>query len=133
MGDLREIGTGKRLRTKEQQKISGWSQGRQIRLLRYKLAAEGIALERQGEAYSSKTCPQCGARNTPSGRNYGCSRCGFIGHRDAVGAVNLESKALYGSFGHMQPRSVKYRRAFRRSSPDTAHVAWGLPQEAAGF
>jgi putative transposase len=133
VGDLRDIGDGKRLKTKEQQKISTWSHGRQIAFLTYKLAAEGIAVERQSEAYSSKTCPQCGAHNKPNGRNYRCSKCGFIGHRDAVGAVNLESKALYGDFGHMQPRSVMYRRAFRRSSPDMAHVAWGLPQEAAGF
>jgi putative transposase len=123
VGDLRDIGDGKRLRTKEQQKISGWSHGRQIAFLTYKLAAEGIALQRQNEAYSSKTCPQCGRHNKPNGRNYRCSTCGFIGHRDAVGAVNLESKALYGRFGYMQPRSVKYRRAFRRSSSDTRHVA----------
>lgn len=123
VGDLRDIGDGKRLKTKEQQKVSGWSHGRQIAFLTYKLAAEGIAVERQNEAYSSKTCPQCGRHNKPTGRNYRCSRCGFIGHRDAVGAVNLESKALYGGFGHMQPLSVKYRRAFRRSSPDTGHVA----------
>lgn len=135
VGDLRNIGNGKRLRAKEQQKVSGWSHGRQIAFLTYKLAAEGIAVERQSEAYSSKTCPQCGRHNKPNGRNYRCANkaCGFIGHRDAVGAVNLESKALYGGFGHIQPHSVKYRRAFRRSSPDTAQVAWGLPQEAAGF
>src|SRR6266511_990576 len=117
VGDLRDIGGGKRLRTKEQQKISGWSHGRQIAFLTYKLAAEGITVERQSETYSSKTCPQCGAHNKPNGRNYHCSNCGFIGHRDAVGAVNLESKALYGSYSRIQPRSVMYRRAFRRSSP----------------
>lgn len=133
VGDLRDIGDGKRLRTKEQQKISGWSHGRQIVFLTYKLAAEGIAIERQSEAYSSKTCPQCGRHNKPNGRNYRCSMCGFIGHRDAVGAVNLESKALYGGFGHMQPRSVKYRRAFRRSSRDTGQVACRQRQEAAGL
>jgi putative transposase len=123
VGDLRDIGDGKRLKTKEQQKISGWSHGRQIAFLSYKLAAEGIALERQSEAYSSKTCCGCGASNKPTGRNYRCRVCGFVGHRDANGAVNQVSKALYGEYGHIQPRSIKYRRAFRRSSPDTGHVA----------
>jgi len=117
VGDLRTVSTGKRLHRNAQQKVSGWSHGRQIAYLTYKLAAEGIAVERQSEAYSSKTCPQCGAHNKPNGRNYHCSNCGFIGHRDAVGAVNLESKALYGSYSRIQPRSVMYRRAFRRSSP----------------
>jgi putative transposase len=133
VGDVRCVGKGKRLTANGQQKVSGWSHGRQIAFLTYKLAAEGIALERQNEAYSSKTCCACGAINKPTGRAYRCRVCGFVGHRDANGAVNQESKALYGEYSHIQPRSVKYRRAFRRSSPDTAQVAWGRPQEAAGL
>ena len=127
VGDIRAIADGKRMQAKSQQKISGWSHGRQIAYLTYKLAAVGIAIARQSEAYSSKTCPACGTRTKPKGRNYRCSnkRCGFVGHRDAVGAANLESKALYGTFGRIQPISTTYRRAFqRRSSPDTGHVAW---------
>ncbi|NNJ09141.1 IS200/IS605 family element transposase accessory protein TnpB [Chloroflexales bacterium ZM16-3] len=124
VGDIRDIANGKRLNRNAQQKVSGWSHGRQIAFLVYKLAAEGIALERQSEAYSSKTCPVCGRHNKPKGRNYRCARCGFVGHRDAVGAVNQESQAVHGAFGHVQVGSVKYRRAFvRRSSPDTGHVA----------
>jgi hypothetical protein len=42
--------------------------GRQIAFLTYKLAAEGIALERQREAYSSKTCCSCDAQHKPKGR-----------------------------------------------------------------
>jgi putative transposase len=133
VGDVREVGKGKRLTATSQQKVSGWSHGRQIAYLTYKLAAEGIVVERQSEAYSSKTCCGCGASNKPTGRRYQCRVCGFVGHRDANGAVNQVSKALYGEYSHIQPRSVKYRRAFRRSSPDTGHVAWEQPQEAAGL
>ena len=124
VGDIRDIANGKRLNRNAQQKVSGWSHGRQIAFLVYKLAAEGIALERQSEAYRSKTCPVCGRHNKPKGRNYRCARCGFVGHRDAVGAINQESQAVHGAFGHVQVGSVTYRRAFvRRSSPDTGHVA----------
>lgn len=124
VGDLRNIGQGKRLNTNAQQKVSGWSHGRQIAFLVYKLAAEGIALERQSEAYSSKTCPSCGRHNKPNGRNYRCAHCGFVGHRDAVGAVNQVSQAVHGAFGHVRFGFVKYWRVFvRRSSPDTGHVA----------
>ena len=124
VGDIRDIANGKRLNRNAQQKVSGWSHGRQIAFLVYKLAAERIALERQSEAYSSKTCPVCGRHNKPKGRNYRCARCGFVGPRDAVGAVNQESQAVHGAFGHVQVGSVKYRRAcVRRSSPDTGHVA----------
>jgi putative transposase len=116
VGDLRTVGRGKRLSRKVQQKVSGWSHGRQIAFLAYKLETEGITLERQSEAYSSKTCPQCGKHNKPNGRRYRCAKCGFSGHRDAVGATNQVSKALHGDYGRVQPSSIKYRRAFRRSS-----------------
>ncbi len=124
VGDVRDIGKGKRLTTNAQQKVSGWSHGKQVDYLTYKLAAFGIALERQSEAYSSKTCPCCGTHNKPNGRHYRCASCGFVGHRDAVGAINQVSKAVHGSYGHVPLRSVMYRRPFRRrSSPDAGHVA----------
>jgi putative transposase len=133
VGDVRNIGTGKRLHANAQQKVSGWSHGRQVQYLTYKLAAEGIRVERQSEAYSSKTCCGCGAQNKPKGRTYWCSMCGLVCHRDANGAVNQVSKAVYGSYSRIQPRTIKYRRAFRRSSRDTGHVARPLGREAAGL
>lgn len=127
VGDVRDVGKGKRLGRNVQQKVSGWSHGRQIAYLTYKLSAEGIALERQSEAYSSKTCCGCGAQNRPKGRTYRCGVCGLVCHRDANGAVNQVSKAVYGSYSRIQPRTIMYRRAFRRSSRDTGHVACGQP------
>jgi putative transposase len=133
VGDVRDVGKSKRLNTNAQQKVSGWSHGRQIVYLTYKLEAEGIALERQSEAYSSKTCCGCGAQNKPKGRTYRCGVCGLVCHRDANGAVNQVSKAVYGSYSRIQPRTIRYRRAFRRSSRDTGHVACRQRQEAAGL
>jgi putative transposase len=133
VGDVRDVGKSKRLNTNAQQKVSGWSHGRQIAYLTYKLEAEGIALERQSEAYSSKTCCGCGAQNKPKGRTYRCGVCGLVCHRDANGAVNQVSKAVYGSYSRIQPRTIRYRRAFRRSSRDTGHVACRQRQEAAGL
>jgi putative transposase len=132
VGDLRNIARGKRMHRNSQQKLSEWSHGRQIAFLVYKLAAEGIVLEWQSEAYSSRSCPDCGQHNKSKGRNYHCSTCGFVGHRDAVGAVNQESQAVYGAFGHIPIGSTMYRRVFRRSSRDTGHVARGQPRESAG-
>lgn len=118
VGDIRDIANGKRLNKNSQQKISNWSHGKQVAYLKYKLAAEGIRLERQDEAYSSKTCPACGSLNKPRGRNYKCSACGFVGHRDGSAACNQESKALYGQYGKIQPTQTMYLRPFdrRRSS-----------------
>lgn len=125
VGDLRDVGDGKRLKRTAQQKVSGWSHGRQIQYLSYKLAAEGITLHEQSEAYTSQTCPHCGKRNKSEGRNYRCAGCGFRCHRDAVGASNFESLVLHGVFGHVVPVSIKYRHPFqrRRRSPDTGQVA----------
>lgn len=126
IGDIRDIADGKRLRAKSQQKIANWSHGRQVKYLNYKLAAKGIILERQDESYSTKTCCWCGAINSPRGRNYKCSACGAVGHRDGNAACNQESKALYGVYGHVQPRSIKYLRPFRRASSSGGHPASSL-------
>lgn len=133
VGDVRDVGKGKRLTADSQQKVSSWSHGRQIAFLIYKLAAVGIALDRQSEAYSSKTCCGCGAINKPTTRTYRCRECRLVCHRDANGALNQESKVLYGEYSRLQPRSIKYRRVFRRSSSDTRHVACGRTQEAASL
>lgn len=138
VGDIRDIGNGKRMSANSQQKISGWSHGRQIQYLDYKLAAESIGLERQNEAYSSKTCCKCGAINKPKGRNYVCASCGFVGHRDGSAACNQESKALYGEYSRIQPVSTRYLRAFNRRSSSVRHAASslgtpGATQEAAAF
>lgn len=126
VGDIRDIGNGKRMNANSQQKISGWSHGRQIQYLEYKLAAESISLERQNEAYSSKTCCKCGAINKPNGRNYRCSTCGFVGHRDGSAACNQESKALYGCYSRIQPVSTRYLRPFNRRSSSVRHTASSL-------
>ena len=49
-------------------------------------------VEYVGEEYTSQTCPECGNRYKPSGRNYSCVLCGFEAHRDAVGAYNIRKK-----------------------------------------
>jgi putative transposase len=125
VGDIREIAKGKRLNRPSQQKISNWSRGHQEEYLEYKLAAEGIALERQSEAYSSQTCPQCHALHKPRGRKYLCPQCGFVAPRDAVGACNHASRILFGRYGGVIPTVTKYLRCFnnRSSRRDTAHVA----------
>ncbi|MHB8263306.1 MAG: zinc ribbon domain-containing protein, partial [Acidimicrobiales bacterium] len=63
----------------------------------------------------------CLTRNRTSGRDYRCKACGFACHRDAVGAINILQKALYGGYvpirGDTEIR-VTYLRAVKRWSPD---------------
>jgi putative transposase len=71
------------------QKLNQWSYGEIVRQLTNKLSCYGIKLTKINEAYTSQTCPECGHRYHPNGRNYDCPECGFSQHRDIVGAMNI--------------------------------------------
>jgi putative transposase len=85
----------KRVHRKQAQKLSNWSCGKVKQYLEYKLERQGIQLHLVDESYTSQTCPVCGKRNKTSSRNYHC-QCGYVEHRDLLGARNILSKALYG-------------------------------------
>lgn len=129
IGDVRDVGDGKRLHRNQQQKVSQWAHGTMRRYIGYKAEAVGIAvIDDVPEAYTSQTCPQCGARTKPKGRVYACHACGFRGVRDVVGAANILSRYLHGEVGKVEPpHTTMYLRPFlrgRRSSrPDTADLA----------
>lgn len=55
----------------------------------YKAERLGIRVEQVDPAYTSQTCPACFARNKAEDRRYVCVACGWMGHRDAVGAINI--------------------------------------------
>jgi putative transposase len=142
IGDVRDIGNGKRLARKSQQKISQWPHGRLRRYIRYKAAMAGIEVVLEGEAYTSQTCPdlECGHRHKAKGRNFKCPQCGLEAHRDVVGAANILSKYLHGLIGGICPQDVrfvqpykierkKYRELRSRSAQDTGHV--GMPRRVA--
>ena len=102
------------------QNLSQWSRGRQEQYVDEKTGIEGEHLDESG---STKTCPACGARNRPNGRYYRCTNqdCGFVCHRDAVGAINTLQKAIHGSYvpiGSDVKIRVTYLRAVKRWSPD---------------
>jgi putative transposase len=129
LGDVRDVGDGKRLHRAQQQKVSQWRHGTMRRYIGYMAEAAGIAVvDTVDEACTSQTCPHCGHRTKPKGRVYLCHVCGFRGVRDVVGAANILSRHRYGVVGHVvPPRRTMYLRPFvreRRSSRlDTAHVA----------
>lgn len=70
------------------QKLRDWCYGLLTLQLENKLSRYGIELVKISEAYSSQTCPRCGHRHKPVGRNYEC-QCGYKQHRDLVGAMNI--------------------------------------------
>ena len=70
------------------QKLNDWCYGLLTLQLENKLGRYGIELIKVSEAYSSQTCPHCGNKHKPIGRNYEC-KCGYKQHRDIVGAMNI--------------------------------------------
>ena len=120
VGDVRGIERGtkqeRRASRHQRQRLSQWSRGRQEGYLREKT---GLDLAYLNEALSTRTCPQCLQHNRPRGRNYRCRWCGFTCHRDAVGAINILQKALYGVYTRIGPDvtiRITYRRAVKRWS-----------------
>jgi IS605 OrfB family transposase len=64
----------------------------------YKAERVGIRVEQVDPAYTSQTCPACFTRHKAQDRRYVCSDCGWTGHRDAVGAINISRRT--GLHGH---------------------------------
>ena len=91
------------------QKMSQWQFGRITGYLQYKLAAEGISLQKVDEAYTTQTCPVCGRSKRTSSRNYSCL-CGYQEHRDIHGAKNILTKYKYGEFRKISLMEHKYLR-----------------------
>ena len=138
LGDVRDVADGVNLGRQSNQKISQWNHGKIRTYVEYKAQAEGIRLVLQDEHYTSQTCPQCGSRHKPHGRVYTCVQCGFSGHRDVVGQINILSAYTYGLPGKLPlPHTVKYRipqqlRVLRRcqgTGQAPQPVAWRPPEQ----
>lgn len=105
-------GNKKKRKTKKvAQKLSNWNFGQVMKYLKYKLEAVGIKFRKISEAYTSQTCPICGQRHKPNGRNYSCN-CGYKMHRDIHGAHNILSLGLYDKIKYItNVEEQKYLRS----------------------
>ncbi|MGH2496905.1 MAG: RNA-guided endonuclease InsQ/TnpB family protein [Ktedonobacteraceae bacterium] len=72
---------------------NSWSFSQLSLFIAYKAERQGIKVEQVDPAYTSQECPACGARNKAQDRTYLCSDCGWHGHRDSVGAINISRRA----------------------------------------
>jgi len=125
IGDMRDLRNHVDYGAKANQKIHQMPSGRVRSMITYKALRLGMTVELVDEAYSSQTCPKCGARNKTSTRNYECRSCGFRYHRDGVGAVNIRSKTMYTAYepvvGDMTPPvGIRYKAASCTSAVLTA-------------
>jgi putative transposase len=90
------------------QRLALWEYGKDIAYLTHKAKQAHISCFTGSERGTSSQCPCCGHTQKPKGRNWACRVCGFQGHRDLVGSVNMHQVA-YGTQVKF-PRSFTYLR-----------------------
>ncbi len=90
------------------QRMAQWEYGKDKQYLQEKCSKAGIECFSGSERGTSSQCPQCRWRKKPTGRNWTCQRCGFVGHRDIVGSMNMHPIAFGSRISY--PTSLTYRR-----------------------
>jgi len=92
----------------QNQRMSQWEYGKDIDYLTHKSKQAHIVCFTGSERGTSSQCPRCGHKHKPRNRRWTCKACGFKGHRDLVGSVNMHKLA----FGEQVkfPRSFTYLR-----------------------
>lgn len=88
MEKLTNIRQTTRTSRKNAKNLHNWTFYQLQMFIAYKAALAGINIIEVNPAYTSQTCPNCEKRNKAMDRTYQCS-CGYRGHRDRVGAVNI--------------------------------------------
>lgn len=96
---------------KHNQRMSGWEYGRDISYLTYKAKRAGVTVETGSERGTSSKCPVCGHRHKPKGREWRCKKCGFSGHRDLVGSVNMHALHWGKVVAFPAEQNTTYQRA----------------------
>jgi putative transposase len=71
---------------------NSWTFYQLTQFIIYKAARLGIKVEMVDPAHTSQECPACKHRNKADDRAYECSECGWKGHRDIVGAINISRR-----------------------------------------
>jgi putative transposase len=98
IGDVRDIRQDNDVGSTNNQKVHQWTFGSVRHKLTYKAERLGMQVALQDEHRTTRTCPACGKcrKSKPEGRVFRCTnkRCGFVWHRDGVGACNIRRKYL---------------------------------------
>jgi putative transposase len=94
IGDVRAIRQDNDKGAVANQKLHQWAAGQTRWYLTYKAEKYGMQVVLQDERHTSRTCPVCGQwrKSAPEGRVFRCPACGFVYHRDGIGAMNIRAK-----------------------------------------
>jgi putative transposase len=119
IGDIRDIRAGTDYGPTANQRLHQMPSGIVRHMLTYKAQRLGMQVVLMDERYTTRTCPRSGHRYKPTGRLYRCRHCGFVYHRDGVGAINIRQK--YTGSGPVvgamaSPSGVRYQPHMRCST-----------------
>ena len=121
IGDLRDCRRAKDYGRKGNQRIHQMPSGIVRHMLTYIAQRLGMQVVLVNERGTTKTCPRCGRGYKPRGCLYRCRtpKCGFVYHRDGVGAINIRrtdtgSGPVVGA--RASPSGVRYRAHMRCST-----------------
>jgi putative transposase len=112
-------------------RMAQWEYGKDIDYLTHKSTQARISCSTGSERGTSSRCPRCKHKHKPKGRTWVCRNCGFHGHRDLVGSVNMHQDALGvhlkfpRSFTYLRPGPLRTRK--RSSRADTPHRCLDQP------
>jgi putative transposase len=90
------------------QRMAQWEYGKDKQHLQEKCRKVDIVCFSGSERGTSSHCPRFDWKQKPKGRNWTCRRCGFVGHRDIVGSMNIHLLAFGSRISY--PSSLTYRR-----------------------
>jgi putative transposase len=119
IGDIRDIRKRTDCGPTANQRLHQMPSGIVRHMLTYKAERLGMQVVLVDERYTTRTCPASGHRYKPTGRMYRCRHCGFVFHRDGVGAINIRQK--YTGSGPVvgvmaSPTGVRYHAHLRCSA-----------------
>ena len=107
IGDLKGIREDNDCGRKQNQVTHNyWSFDKLLHKIENKAEEFGIEIQMSTEEYTSMTCPICGniSENNKKDRIFICSDCGYIDHRDIIGARNI----MFNGMHDLSNRSVHW-------------------------
>ncbi len=107
---IKRLAAAQRRGRKQNQWMSQWEYGKDIDYLSHKSSLAGMTCFAGTERGTSSRCPSCGHRHKPKGRVWRCKACGFVGHRDLVGSVNIHEISFGEKAQFPERRSTTYLR-----------------------
>ena len=105
-------------------RLSSWPRGELHRQIEYKAALAGVPIIKVNPAWTSKTCPVCGARRRERvGQDFVCSVCDWEMDRQHNAACNILQSALASN--EALARAVRFRPGALRH--DAVSPLYDLP------